>query len=325
MLCQNKTSHDYQQQNKARYGCQHERMARFLCDYRLTNPKSGYFIMETKVCCRCKAILPRTSEYYHRHTDCNDGFRGNCKRCSGVPYGEHKNSVRLLAVQEGHKICPNCKRELPLDTVHFYKQKDNPNGFASHCKECNGASFKERRRVVIQPTDGSFICIRCLVHYPTINGFFPICSRNKSGYLTICRVCHREERNRYIKYNAEYVKRRREEDVSYDIMLRARQRVYGVLEGSQSKSARELIGCGTETLRKHIERQFKDGMSWRNRSEWNLDHIKPCAMFDMKDKKQQQECFNYKNIQPLWVGENNSKNATYEGVDYRRKPKRQKS
>ena len=50
-------------------------------------------------------------------------------------------------------------------------------------------------------------------------------------------------------------------------------------------------------------------MNWNNHGEWHLDHIKPCASFDLKCPVQQLACFNYNNLQPLWASENMSKGA----------------
>ena len=74
----------------------------------------------------------------------------------------------------------------------------------------------------------------------------------------------------------------------------------------------KLVGCPIEFLKKYLERQFyphpKTGMNmnWKNytRKGWHIDHIKPCASFNLSDPKQQLKCFNYKNLQPLWAEEN---------------------
>ena len=50
-------------------------------------------------------------------------------------------------------------------------------------------------------------------------------------------------------------------------------------------------------------------MSWHNYgSQWHVDHIKPCTLYDMTQEAQRLECFNYKNLQPLWKIENLTKN-----------------
>ena len=73
----------------------------------------------------------------------------------------------------------------------------------------------------------------------------------------------------------------------------------------------ELLGCSIETFHQHIENQFSEGMNWNNRHLWDLDHIKPISLFDLSDPQQQKECFNYKNIQPLWREDNMKKGSKY--------------
>ena len=72
----------------------------------------------------------------------------------------------------------------------------------------------------------------------------------------------------------------------------------------KAKSTLELIGCSISELRAHIEAQFKPGMTWANHGKWHIDHIRPCASFNLTDPEQQRQCFNYKNLQPLWAEEN---------------------
>lgn len=52
-------------------------------------------------------------------------------------------------------------------------------------------------------------------------------------------------------------------------------------------------------------------MTWANygKSGWHIDHIKPCASFDLSDPDQQKACFHYSNLQPLWAFDNLSKGA----------------
>ena len=82
-------------------------------------------------------------------------------------------------------------------------------------------------------------------------------------------------------------------------------------KGSLSGLTRELIGCTPKHLREHLESQFKPGMTWGNYGlfGWHIDHIRPCASFDLTDPEQQKACFNYKNLQPLWAEENLKKSS----------------
>lgn len=68
----------------------------------------------------------------------------------------------------------------------------------------------------------------------------------------------------------------------------------------------KLVGCNLETLKAHLEALFLPGMTWENKSRngWHIDHIIPCASFDLTDPKQQRACFHYTNLQPLWAKDN---------------------
>ncbi len=86
-------------------------------------------------------------------------------------------------------------------------------------------------------------------------------------------------------------------------------------------SAALLVGCSTEELKIYLEKQFTDGMSWNNYGEWHIDHIRPCASFDLSDLSQQIECFHYTNLRPLWAEDNKSKGGTWNGIDPRKRKK----
>lgn len=98
-----------------------------------------------------------------------------------------------------------------------------------------------------------------------------------------------------------------------DPTFRIKESFYNSLRGAlrrfrQKKSARfiELLGCTVEQLRRHIEQQFKPGMTWENKGQfgWHIDHRKPCASFNLRDPLQQKECFHYTNLQPMWWRDN---------------------
>ena len=70
------------------------------------------------------------------------------------------------------------------------------------------------------------------------------------------------------------------------------------------------IGCTAQQLRNHLQSQFTKGMNWNNYGKWHVDHILPCASFDLADERHMQICWNWQNLRPLWAGENISKGDT---------------
>lgn len=78
--------------------------------------------------------------------------------------------------------------------------------------------------------------------------------------------------------------------------------------------ARVLIGCPVHQLQEHLEKQFTPEMNWDNYgSYWHVDHIRPCASFDLSRREEQHRCFHFSNLQPLEGRENVRKGATYAG------------
>ena len=81
--------------------------------------------------------------------------------------------------------------------------------------------------------------------------------------------------------------------------------------GNKYFSTFELIGCTIAELKTYLEKQFEIDMHWKNHSikGWHIDHIKPCASFDLTDPEQQKACFHFSNLQPLWAKDNYSKGS----------------
>lgn len=82
--------------------------------------------------------------------------------------------------------------------------------------------------------------------------------------------------------------------------------------GRKHANTMSIIGCSIEFLKTYLEAKFLPGMSWENygRYGWHVDHIWPCASFDLTDPEQQKICFGYQNLQPLWEVDNLRKGAT---------------
>tara|TARA_E500000318_G_C3523050_1_gene197202 strand:- start:33 stop:980 length:948 start_codon:yes stop_codon:yes gene_type:complete len=108
--------------------------------------------------------------------------------------------------------------------------------------------------------------------------------------------------------------RRQPKDTNYNISKALRASIIGALKRQQIRKRRkteELLGTDRKTAIKHIESLFKPEMTWKNHGigpdKWNIDHIIPCASFDLKCPVQQLACCYYKNLQPLWTKENMKK------------------
>jgi len=109
-----------------------------------------------------------------------------------------------------------------------------------------------------------------------------------------------------------WAKERKRKSPSFDISCRLRVNLAQALSryssGGKSASTEAMIGCTMAEFITHLESKFRDGMSWENRKLWHIDHIIPCAAFDLTKPEEQRKCFHYSNLQPLWARDNLVKN-----------------
>ena len=114
------------------------------------------------------------------------------------------------------------------------------------------------------------------------------------------------------EYFSNYRKERSKNDVEFRLTLALRSRLVSALKrdcAKKSNSTISLAGCNAKYLRDYLESLFSDGMTWDNYGPkgWHIDHVRPCASFDLTDPTQQKKCFHYTNLQPLWWYDNLSK------------------
>lgn len=157
--------------------------------------------------------------------------------------------------------------------------------------------------------------IRFHAQNPDLKAGYDKAHHAKHGDKIRAQRASKEARARINRWTRE----RRASDPGFDIMLRLRgalgqaMRMHG--KGRKTVAIKELIGCTISELCDHLEQQFTEAMTWENRGRsvgrtgWEIDHIRPCASFDLTQVEQQRECFHFSNLQPLWGLENARKGA----------------
>lgn len=137
--------------------------------------------------------------------------------------------------------------------------------------------------------------------------------KNKEKIKKRSRKWYKENKNKAKTRNYKYTKNKLKTNINLRIKKNLRTRLWFALKKNiKSKSTTKLLGCSIEQLKRHLESQFKLGMSWKNYGKWHIDHIKPCALFDLSKSNEQHKCFHYTNLQPLWAKENLSKSKLLE-------------
>lgn len=117
---------------------------------------------------------------------------------------------------------------------------------------------------------------------------------------------HRQAPERKERQN-QLERDRRATDPAFRLMCRLRARTRNLLRGiNKSTRTEELLGISALEL---VERwNVEYTLGWESNSNLHIDHIRPCASFDILSPAQQHVCFNYRNLQLLPASENQSKN-----------------
>lgn len=104
---------------------------------------------------------------------------------------------------------------------------------------------------------------------------------------------------------------KRQNDPYFKLQDSMRSRIRRVIKddyGHKNKKTLELLGCSFDYFKQWLESQFEKNMTWNNYGNyWHIDHILPCAEFDLRNSEEQEICFHYTNLRPLEAKENLSK------------------
>jgi hypothetical protein len=198
------------------------------------------------------------------------------------------------------KKCVKCKITYSLD--NFNKDKRRKDGYDYVCRTCKKEYYKQNKTNILLKSQEYYL-------------------KNSEKVAQYMRIYQSKEDNK--ERRRENNKERWKNEEQYRIRMclgwkvnQSIQKKYKVL------SSLELLGCTIEQVRAHIENQFKPEMNWGNHGEiWEIDHIKPCVSFDLTNIEQQKECFNYKNLQPLFKTTKIAKSFGYNDIGNRNKSK----
>lgn len=123
------------------------------------------------------------------------------------------------------------------------------------------------------------------------------------------------------KIDRVYQNRRWANDPVFRLQRCVGMRIRAALHGvAKSASTSKLLGCTIESFWIYLESKFEEGMTRENYGRvWEVDHILPCALFDLTRKDHQTRCFHFSNLQPLFGVDNRKKGsrtsaARFEGL-----------
>ena len=111
------------------------------------------------------------------------------------------------------------------------------------------------------------------------------------------------------KTKRDYERNRKASDPLYKLISNFRTAIYQVLKENsveKNKSYFDILQYTPEELINHLEKQFKDDMTWENYGIWHVDHKLPITSFDIQEMGDEEfmKCWSLDNLQPMWGEEN---------------------
>jgi len=221
-----------------------------------------------KKCSKCK-VNKNYAEFYIRPNGSPYSQCNICKKQSAQQWYEN-DMKNITKYQIDEKQCPECKIIKPKDK--FYVLKKNGQ-MSTYCIDCENKKY---------------------------NHIDPARKATKQKW--------RENHKDHIKqYNIEYHHQKRKKNIQYRINQALRSSLHRTLN-KKTENTYDYIGCSSDFLENWLNFLFDKKMNWDNYGEyWEIDHVKPCASFDLTNKEEQKICYHWTNLRPLVCQENRSK------------------
>ncbi|MFA5261026.1 MAG: hypothetical protein WC450_07360 [Candidatus Omnitrophota bacterium] len=197
------------------------------------------------------------------------------------------------------KKCTKCGKEKEATVKCFHKNRMGKDGLSPSCKECRSLQAKKYYKREITA----------------------ITRRNKKYEIKHLKES-RERHKKYRDNNPGKVKewqgrarRKANSTLKGKINYRMRNRINKCLRNGRKVDVHweNIVGFGVEELKIHIEKQFKDGMTWERfmRGEIHIDHKIPLAVhnFESSHDIDFKRAWMMDNLQPMWAKDNIVKNS----------------
>jgi hypothetical protein len=192
------------------------------------------------------------------------------------------------------KICKKCKVEKPL--LEFHKHKLGKFGYRAECIHCTHLREHEYRK-----RNKEYFRIQ-KKQYNNKNSD-KIRKQKKSYYLA--------NKDKILLTTKTYKQNQRKNNPNFRLLSKLRGRLATAIQRNYKiYSTKELVGCDIDQLKIHLQQtaisnDYKEfDIENYDSSKYHIDHIIPCAAWNLKCSYHQKLCFNYINLQILSAEEN---------------------
>ena len=204
------------------------------------------------------------------------------------------------------KKCSKCKEEKKI--VEFSKDKTRKDGYYHQCKSCrkewrlNNKEYNKEWREKNKENVSEYKKEWREENKEYLNKYGKQYYEKNKGKRKKWREENKEKINEYAR---NYNKHKKQTSPLYKLRCCISTSICNSMKNkgyTKRSKTFEVLGCSYEEFKLHIEKQFKDGMSWENTGQWHYDHIYPVSL--AKDEEELIKLNHYTNFQPLWAIDN---------------------
>jgi len=263
-----------------------------------------------KKCIKCN--IKKELIYFSFRKDTNR-YRTNCKECCIKKSNEWRLDNKEKLKQYNKQYYLDNKEYFKQYNKEYFKQYrlDNKEKFKEKQKQYyldNKEKFKQYRLDNIES-----IKERVKKYHLDNKEYFK--EYNKQYHLDNkekIKQHYLDNKKKINQQSAYYAFKKRKTNPLFKLSINLRSRIKQAVKSkgwTKKNKTADILGCDFETVKKHLENQFIDGMCWQNHGlyGWHIDHITPLAKAETEEELY--KLCHYTNLQPLWAADNLSKGA----------------
>ena len=244
------------------------------------------------------------------------------------PKGKRISEEEIVFLKEhGYKWCSNCKKVILVE--NFAISNSRKDGLFPICNSCrkikyiensnyiknrqkkyreeNPEKVKESRKNYYEKAKEDILFKNELYRQSNLDKIRIKQKeyRDRSEIRIHRAALNKKWRDNNLEKSREYFNKRYRENIEFKTRHICRQlirRAFLSIGTSKEGKTRDLLGYSPIQLKEHIEKQFKEGMTWENYGAWQIDHKIPISV--AKTLEDALFLSKLENLQPLWKNEN---------------------
>lgn len=235
-------------------------------------------------CCKVKNIL----DFYKSNTI--DGLDSKCKDCSALFRIANREKLK-----DNAKKYYNDNREEKIKVQSEYRKNNS-----KKIKESKTNSYLKHKEDILEKNKIYHDLNKEKIYLQQKEY-----RNNNKEKRYLANKSWRENNEEYIR---DYMRNKYNNNPLFKLRFICRQlvrRAYLNINSDKELTTLKFLGYTPLELKVHIEKQFREGMTWDNHGEWHIDHIIPISQATTLEEGIKLSQLN--NLQPLWANENLTK------------------